>query len=127
MKILILFILAMIETISYAATDEEVIKELHRAEKELSKNLPSGNANHMTIGVRAGPGKRLTYSSVQSVPASEWTDSMKSHSLRIAINDYCTNPGMTFFRKNNVTVTWTLSDTEGRHVTSNTVSSANCR
>jgi len=109
------------------STDAEVQAELQRLARGISATLPSGSQQFMLLAVTAGPGRRFTYRSAQAISASEWTAAMKAHSLRIARNDYCTNPGMQAFRHYGVTVTWQISDLEGRHVTSNVVSPPDCR
>ena len=112
---------------THAASDAQVERDLKTIERMTSKNLTSGSPASMVIGVHAGPGRQFTWSSVQSVPASQWTNEMKSHSKRIAINDYCTNPDFEYFRVNNVTAIWTFKDTEGRHITTNSVNKSMCR
>ena len=109
------------------ATDAQVEAELRGLAREISATLPSGSQQSMVVAVNAGPGRRFTYVSVQSVPAREWTASMKEHSSRIARNDYCTNPSLKAFRHYSVTVTWQISDLEGRHIASNVVSPTDCR
>jgi hypothetical protein len=96
-------------------------------ELEANKQLPYGSPSLMVISVLAGPGRLFTYRSVQTTRSTEWTASMKQHSKQIAINDYCTNPQLSEFKAQRVTVSWVISDTEGRHVTTNTVSPSMCR
>lgn len=112
---------------SHAASDAQVARDLETIARMTSKNLPSGSSASTVVSVQAGPGRRFTWSSVQSVPAFQWTSEMKAHSKRIAINDFCTNPDFEYFRVNNVTAIWTYKDTEGRHVTTNSVNRSMCR
>lgn len=109
-----------------AATDAEVERQLIAMTREANRQLPSGNSAAMVLGVFAGPGRQFTYLSVQAIPAADWSQSMRAHSRRIAINDYCSNPGMQWFRLNRVVVSWQASDQEGVHVYTNTVSPSNC-
>ena len=69
----------------------------------------------------------FTYQSFQSLAAREWTKEMKNHSHRIAVNDYCTNPGMSEFKNQRVKLVWVISDSEGKHVTTNSVTPELCR
>ena len=110
-----------------ALTDVEVERELTAVARHLSSNLPMGNNASMLISVSAGPGRRFRYFSVQSIPARQWSAEMRSHSRRIAVNDYCTNPEMKPFRANTVTVSWQISDMDGVYVLTNTVSPSECR
>lgn len=107
--------------------DAEIATVLKRMERDAGRQLPMGSPLSMVVAVQAGPGRMFTYRSVQTVPAYEWTASMKQHSRRIAINDYCTNPGLSEFKAQQVTVSWIVSDIDGRHVTTNTISASMCR
>jgi len=110
-----------------AMSDLEVERMLKKMELDIASQLPLGNQLSMVISAYAGPGRLFTYSSVQTIPAREWTSGMKNHSKQIAVNDYCTNPNLSVFKKQRVTVSWVMSDLEGQHVLINTVSPALCR
>ena len=123
----LVLMLGCLPALSQNMSDAEVDRVLKQMERDASKQLPLGNRFHMVIAVKAGPGRLFTYRSVQTVPALEWTSEMKNHSKRIAVNDYCTNPDLSEFKKQRVTVSWVTSDLEGIHVTTNTVFPALCR
>ena len=110
-----------------AASDAEIEKALQELSRTTNAQLPTGNDASMTIGVAAGPGKRFTYFSVSGVPSSEWTSAMRAHSYQIAVNSYCTDPGMLPFRDYGVTVAWSSSDKMGRHIYTNAVSPRDCQ
>lgn len=111
---------------SKTLNDNEIEKLLKQMEREGNKQLPYGSPSSMVISIQAGPGRLFTYRSVQTTPSTEWTSVMKQHSKRIAVNDYCTNPQLSEFKSQRVTVSWIISDTDGRHVTTNTVSPSMC-
>lgn len=112
---------------SQTMSDLEVERVLKKMELDIARQLPLGNQLSMVIATYAGPGRLFTYSSVQTISAREWTSEMKNHSKQIAVNDYCTSPNLSEFKKQRVTVSWMMSDLEGQHVLTNTVSPALCR
>lgn len=116
-----------VSTSLLALSDAEVERELQAISREMSKKLPLGNSSSMLISVTAGPGRRITYSNISSIPAREWSSEMKANSRRIAVNNYCSDPGMAAFREFGVTGVWTHSDKDGRHITTNTVAPSACK
>jgi len=114
-------------SISQIISDNEIAVVLKKMEREANRQLPLGSQLSMVISVQAGPGRMFTYRSVQTTQSYEWTTSMKQHSRRIAINDYCTNPELSWFKEQQVTVSWIISDIDGRHVTTNAISNTMCR
>lgn len=110
-----------------AQSDAEVERLLQKAASDMRRQLPQRVNGATLITVIAGPGRRIQYSSASDLPVSEWTSDMKAHSRRIAINDYCTNPSMEAYRAFGVTASWQLSDLQGRHIVTNTVSPRDCR
>jgi len=113
---------------SAGATDEaEIDHALQNLSRTLNAQLPSGNDEFMVISVAAGPGKRFTYFGVSSTPTELWNASMRSESFAVAVNTYCTVPGMAAFRDYGVSVAWNVSDKSGRHLYTNTVSRRTAR
>ena len=110
-----------------ATDDAEIERALQNMSRTLNAQLPSGGDDFMVISVTAGPGKRFTYFGVSSTPAELWNVSLRSESFAIAVDTYCTIPGMAAFRDHGVTVAWNVSDKTGRHVYTNTVSPKECR
>ena len=127
LQLLGLLCIALVYGPANARSDREVEKELAEIARAISAKLPSGSPASMVVSVTAGPGRRFTYRSVQAVPAREWTPEMRAHSLRIAVNDYCTNPVFQPLRDNGVVVSWQSSDREGVHVTTNSVAPGDCK
>ena len=112
---------------AFALTDAEVDVELQGVARDANAKLPSGNSQALVISVVALPGKRFAYKTVVGTPARQWSTEMRAQSRRIAVNEYCTTPNMAAFKDFGVTVSWHLSDRDGNHVTTNTVSSKECR
>lgn len=109
-----------------ALTDVEVERMLIESSREMSKQLPMGNNASVVVSVFAGPGRHITYASIVSTPARNWTREMKAYGRRIAVNDYCTNPVMAAYREFQVTVSWQNSDKEGVHIVTHTVTPHDC-
>ena len=124
---LFLKVLLLVSPSLLAATDAEVVKSLEQVSRKISKTLPSGSPASMLVAVTAGPGKKFTYFSVSSTASGKWTPAMKAHSRRIAINSYCTDPGMEAFKSFGVTVSFNAVDQEGVHINTNNISPKDCR
>lgn len=112
---------------AFAVTSAEVDVLLQKLARDMNTRLPSGVDDARIVMVLAEPGRRFTYRTISGKPANVWSSEMKAHSRRIAVNDYCTNPSMEAFKDFDVTVTWQLSDKEGRHISTNIVSPKDCR
>lgn len=111
----------------FALTDAEIDSELQGVARDTNAKLPMGNSQSVVISVVALPGKRFAYKTLVGTPARQWSTEMRAHSLRIAVNNYCSSPQMAAFKEFGVTVSWDLADREGNHITTNTVSPKQCR
>lgn len=110
-----------------AITDAEVDVLLQGIARDINSKLPSGSYQALVVAVVALPGKRFTYRTISGTSARQWSSEMRAHSRRIAVNDYCTNPSLDAYKELGVIVSWQLSDQDGNHITTNTVSPKDCR
>ena len=127
LRLVFLAAIAVLSGKAFAITDAEVDVLLQGIARDMNAKLPSGSNQALVVAVVALPGKRFTYRTISGTSAQQWSSEMRAHSRWIAVNDYCTNPSLDAYKELGVIVSWQLSDRDGNHITTNTVSPKECR
>ena len=111
-------------------TQKAVEQRLQDVSNQLNKSLPRTLDEHTRQDTTAaGPGRRLTniYTLTKIVPGSLKGEEVRKMLQPSIVAGYCTDPGMIYFRNNDVTVTYAYRDTSGAFVTRFDVRMSDCR
>ena len=109
---------------------QTVEQQLQDVSNQLNKSLPKTLDEHTRQDTTAvGPGRRFThfYTLKKIAPGSLNGESLRKMVQPSMAAAYCTDPGMIYFRNNNVTVTYSYRDASGAYVTRFDLSPKDCR
>ena len=107
-----------------------VEQRLQAVSNQINKTLPKTLDEHTRQDTTlSGPGKRWTnfYTITKVLPASLTGDALKKIIQPSIVAGYCTDPSMTYFRDNDVTVTYSYRNVSGAFLTRFDVSLRDCR
>jgi hypothetical protein len=107
-----------------------VEQKIQDASNLLNKSLPRTLDEYTRQDTTAaGPGRKLTnfYTLIKIVPGIRDGEYINKTIRPITVSTYCSDPGMEFFRKNSVTVTYSYRDANGKFVSRFDVGTRDCR
>ncbi|MBY0243620.1 MAG: J domain-containing protein [Burkholderiaceae bacterium] len=103
--------------------------DIKKFASQMTAKLPIRNdiGGTTIVKVFAETGRTLVYQIVDDMPADQWTNAMRSNQIQMFVNNYCTNPSMSYLHNINVKIKYMVFDTTWTYLYGTTVSAGNCR
>jgi len=126
---LLIFLILSLNVYSYQFSDSEMNSMLQEAANEYSKNLSVAlDAGTILTGVVAGMERNLVYKYKLTFTSlnDPTINILIGRVTRKHINNYCTNPKLSFYRKAGVLIDHYFYDSVGKHLFTVRTSTSRC-
>lgn len=128
LKFLTLLFLGINSLSCFGYTDAEIAKALADEVKRQSVSLPLETREVKIFSMVAGPGKVVTYRTIiKGVVAKNLPIDWKIKRRALLIKQYCTDPGLKPFWRDDIAVAWTDLDASGTWILNTGVSLSDCK